>query len=257
MNPNNQIFPSDFGPLIININDQGVGACIAQMGYFEKEQINFLLNLIKELLLIKDKLGIYDVGANIGTHTIPIAKEFGNKVFIRCFEAQRQIFYLLCGNVAINNLNNVFCHNVAVGKKTKFLPSKYKRTIEVSLPNYDLEQNFGGLELLPIKNSDNQHIVKTHSEKVELINLDIYIDEEIDFIKMDIEGMEEEALNGALKLIKKNKPICFVEIFKSDEKKIFIFFKNLGYKGYRTKQDLLAVPQKINITIPSSFVSCF
>jgi len=245
-NPN-EIYKSDYGPIIISNNDKGVSSDIIQSGYFEKNQVILINKIIEVLLTKQNKVIFYDVGANIGTHTLAVAKTFPDKVSVRSFEVQRQIFYMLCGTVAINGLRNVYCHNLAISGNSKL--------IEAHLPNYDEIQNFGGFELKKIDKTDNQNMVKKSCESVSSITLDSFM-EDVDFIKMDIEGMEEEALIGGLELLKRCKPVCFIEIFKSNEDNIFKIFKDMGYIGYRTHQDLFALPPDIDI-IFSDLPRCF
>ena len=56
-------------------------------------------------------------------------------------------------------------------------------------------------------------IEQNGEEKIETMILDNIIDNKIDFIKLDIEGAEIEALEGAFKTIKKNKPTMAVCVY--------------------------------------------
>jgi len=237
MNPNS-VVDTEYGKIIISANDKGVSGDIRGTGYFEREQISVLKILIGKLLEGKDKVTFYDVGANIGTHTLAIANTFKDQVSIRAFEAQRQVFYMLCGTVALNGLRNVHCHNLAVGGWDGFL--------DTTLPDYDKYQNFGGFELIPIQKSDNGDMVKNIVESVQMCTLD-YFKEPIDIIKMDIEGMEETALNNSKDMIAKYKPICMVEHHKSDANALINFFIDLGYSVPPQQHDLLCYPPGLNI----------
>ena len=241
MTMKNTVFATDFGPMIINLNDRGVSGDIIRAGFFEKAQVAFLSEIIKFLISKLGKITVYDVGANLGTHTVAFAKVDPSHVTVRSFEAQRQVFYMLCGNVAINSLSNVYCHHLAVGDQSG-------TSINVMMPNYANYQNIGGFELEPISNSDNGDMVKSHMERIPCETLD-HFDEDVAFIKLDIEGMEEKALSGATLLFERCSPICFVEIFKSDKEKIFKFFQERDYIGYVTHQDLLAIPKSAGIEI--------
>ena len=239
MNPN-KVINSQYGQIIINTNDKGVGSSISEGSYFEPDQINIIIGVINTLLERKDKITFYDVGANIGTHTLAVANTFKDKVFVRAFEAQRQIYYMLCGTIALNGLRNVQAHHCAVGG--------YNGYIDIKLPDYDLRQNFGGLELIDIDKSDNQDMIKNDSENIEMFRLD-HFHERIDFLKMDIEGMEEEALFRSSIMIEEYMPVCYIEVFKSNQEYIFNFMKQFGYKCYSNGQDMIAFPPGLDATI--------
>lgn len=158
-----------------------------------------------------------------------MAKTYQEKIAVRSFEAQRQIYYILCGNIAINGLDNVHAHNLALSNKSSEM-------IDIELPDYSMPNNFGGLELLKSERSDNQYMTKNASEAVETVCIDDF-DEPVDFIKMDIEGMEHFALEGGKTTIAKYRPICFVEMWKCDIEAVKNFFKQLNYIAYQYKPD--------------------
>lgn len=225
----NKVVNSDYGPMIINANDQYIGRSIEVYGYWAKEDIDLIKSLIGLMLNEKSSVSYYDIGANIGTHSIALAKTFGDKISVRSFEAQRQIYYILCGNVAINGLDNIRAHQSAVSNKSNEL-------IQIDLPDYNMPNNFGGLELMGSVRSDNQYMTKNKTESVETLCIDDF-DEPVDFIKMDIEGMEHLALEGGKKTITKYRPICFVEMWKCDTEAVKKFFKKMNYIAYQYKPD--------------------
>lgn len=225
----NKLVNSHYGPMIINANDKFIGASIEKFGSWAADDIEVIKNIIDVLLLSKSHVRVYDVGANIGTHTVALARHFGNSIVLRSFEAQRHMYYLLCGNVALNGLDNVVCHHAAVSDGSA-------NTMDVIMPNYNTLNNFGGLELMHAHNSDNDSMVKDASETVPCLCLDSF-KESVDFVKLDVEGMECQALAGAELLISKSKPVCFVEVLKSDRVKIKDFFKKHDYMLYTYKSD--------------------
>ena len=241
MNPNFAI-NTEYGILILNKNDRGVCGDVQRTGYFERDQINLLKNIIEKLLVKKQHIVFYDVGANIGTHTLAIANTFQDKVSIRSFEAQRQIFYQLCGMVSLNGLRNVSCHNYAIGDDEECL------FIDAMLPDYDAYQNFGGFELLPIDKSDNMDMIKNHQERVDIYPLS-YFNEHVDIIKMDIEGMEEQALKGSEDWIDCYKPVFMVEQHKSNADNIIAFFEDMGYSVPPQQHDLICIPPGFDLIL--------
>jgi FkbM family methyltransferase len=225
----NKIVNSTYGPMIINANDQYIGRSVEIYGAWAQDDIDLIKNLLDLLLAKKEKVIFYDVGANIGTHTVSLAKLFGNKIAVRSFEAQRQIYYVLCGNVAINGLDNVHVHHAAVSNVAN-------DSITVDLPDYTLPNNFGGLELIQTERTDNQYMTKTRRETVNTVTIDQF-DDAVDFLKLDIEGMEHLALQGAKKTIDTHRPICFVEMWKTDIEAVKKFFKQANYRAYAYKPD--------------------
>jgi len=240
MNPN-FVADTEYGKLILNRNDRGVCGDIQRTGYFEREQINILKSIAEKLLAKKQHIVFYDVGANIGTHTLAIASTFKDKVLVRSFEAQSQIFYQLCGMVSLNGLRNVNCYNYAIGGDD--LPY-----IDALFPDYDAYQNFGGFELLPIDKSDNADMIKNHMERVDVYPLS-YFNEHVDLIKMDIEGMEEEALKGSEDWIDCYKPVFMVEQHKSNADNIIAFFESMGYSVPPQQHDLICIPPGFDLTL--------
>ena len=71
---------------------------------------------------------------------------------------------------------------------------------------------------------------------IQLDRLDAIIQDEISFIKMDLEGFELKALEGSIEILKKYKPKLAIAVYHaaSDLREIYQFIKslNLGYKMY-------------------------
>lgn len=238
---NNVVSSTKFGSMIINANDSGVARNILNEGYHSAADISLMKALMDAVLKDRSEILFYDVGANIGSHSLALAKEFGEKIKIRAFEAQREIFYMLCGTISINNLSNVHCYNVAVSDGAEEL-------MEIAVPDYAKSNNFGGLELIDPIRSDNREMSKKGTEFVSAIKLDS-INESVDFIKIDIEGMEDRALAGSSEIFNRCRPICMVEILKTNVDYIYNFFKKRNYIGFRKGIDMIMIPVERNLKI--------
>jgi FkbM family methyltransferase len=238
----NLVAHSDYGPIIVNVFDIAIGQSILKKGFWADGDIELIKKICEQLLNYKKSLTFYDVGANIGTHTLAISKTFGDKVNIRAFEAQSSIFNMMCGTLALNNISNVKPHNFAVSNED----DKYLR---FDLPDYNQNNNFGGFELLVPEKSDNQSMKRSGmSETIKTIRLDSF-DEKVDFIKMDIEGMELLAIEGCVKILKYHRPCMFIEIIKTNKKKLYEILNENNYNIYLLKDDVLCMPKESRLKI--------
>ena len=76
-----------------------------------------------------------------------------------------------------------------------------------------------------------------------MIAFDDYVSDnkidKIDFIKIDIEGAELQALMGMKEVLRKLKPVLLVEILKeqNDRNSILSFLSDLGYQQFYITND--------------------
>jgi len=241
MKYSNIVQPSDFGPIIVSKNDTIISRMITQNGYWAGDDIQLISKILENRLKAKQQVIFYDIGSNIGTHTLALGSLFRNRIMTRAFEAQRQIYYMLCGTVALNNLSNTFCHHNAVSNVSG-------ESMDILLPDYSANNNFGALELRPPKHSYNQRMVYRDKETVKTITVD-HFKEAIDFMKLDIEGMEDAALRGATQSIDQHRPACLIEIHKTDAAFVLEFFKSRNYAAWMKSENLIALPIEMNVTL--------
>jgi FkbM family methyltransferase len=241
-NKNLKTINTTFGKIVININDQFIGKSFLNQKYWGLKDIEIISKIIEYKCKKKNKIVFYDVGANIGTHSIALSNIFKNKIVIRAFEAQSNIYEMFNQSIRINNLNNIELYHNAVSDKNNEI-------IKIDLPDYSKHNNFGGLELFkPFQNSDNAQMQKSGIfEDVKTIKLDIF-NEEVDFIKIDVEGMENLVLKGSKNLIVNHRPFIFMELFKSKLEDVTEFFKDKDYNIYKKGMDAFVIPveSKIN-----------
>ena len=237
----NVLVASAYGPIIVNFRDRYIGARIIEGGYALKGEIENLIKLCEALLSQGAPIAVLDLGANVGTHSLALAKTFDGRITVHAVEAQRQIFHMLCGTMALNGLDNVRCYRAAVSERAG-------ETLTYDLPDYRQANNLGGLELVPPVKSDNAELVKAGREAAPTITIDSFA-VKVDLIKLDVEGMELRVLEGGRHTIARDKPIIFLEFIKPNQDAIVGFFRQQGYHGYVRGGELLAIPPERRITI--------
>lgn len=148
----------------------------------------FINNIFKEFSAKKNDLVIFDIGANIGTYTnlmLESAKKFNVNPIIHIFEPVKSCFEKLYNNYSNNNFLHL--NNFGASDNNKSAEIYYDKdgSSLASLYNRNLKSN--GIEL-------------NITEEITLKRLDDYIIKKnikhIDFIKIDIEGHEIQALKG-------------------------------------------------------------
>lgn len=74
--------------------------------------------LRKTLELLQEGDVAYDIGANLGTHTIFMAKRVKDSGSVVAFEPEEKSYAALLGNIELNKLRNVLPLRLALGEKT-------------------------------------------------------------------------------------------------------------------------------------------
>lgn len=220
----NVLLSCDHGLMIVNRFDcnheqVGHGQWLLDHGNTSTVEAAACFNAIKKI----ESPTIFDVGANIGTFTTWMAGAFPQgKVY--SFEPQRAVFQQLAGNVAINNLYNVYTYNMGLGSTDEH--------VAFNEPDYFNNCDFGTFTL-----KNQNHVPRTsNSIVVEVRTLDSFMElyqvSRIDLLKIDVEGMDLEVLTGGRRAIKMFRPAIFIEhndnkVSVKDE--IIDFLKPYGY----------------------------
>lgn len=226
---------TDHGSMIVNRHDHhqvggqsyGVGHQLLTNSSFDAEEVELALGLLG---LRKQFFGAgvvaIDGGANIGVHSLEWARHMHGWGRVYSFEAQESVFYALAGNIALNNCWNVTARWAALGEKEGF--------IAVPEPDYLRPGSFGSLELRPAAQAefigqdvsyDPDDCVRTPMQTIDSMAL-----QRVDFVKLDVEGMEIDVLRGARETLQRCKPMVMAEVIKSDQAGLLAFMQELGYE---------------------------
>lgn len=232
---------TDHGPMIVNRVDFqvpegggyiGVGTSLLGTGrYITDDELDLQMKMFALLRKYRGPgLNVIDGGANIGVFTLTWAKLLEGWGEVYAFEPQDRIFYALAGNIALNNCFNAHAKHAALGGPTQMF-------INVPHLNYSAAGNFGGLSL--VNKNDIGQPVGDFTYVVPCVSIDSLQLPRVDFIKLDLEGMEISALVGAVKTITKHKPVLLIEHIKVGTPAIERVLPD--YKFIPSNMDVLAI----------------
>lgn len=217
------ILETAYGRMILNRHDLIQTVFLLSKGISpEHREIELLAEAMRHSV---DKPNFVDIGANFGTYSLAMARAVppGGRVY--AFEPQRIIFNMLAGSVALNSLENLFCYHMALGD----------RDGEIEIPQFDYHQtmNFGSVEFGPEqkeKVSQQRRHDPAKQEMVPLRRLDSLGLDRIGMIKIDVEGMEEMVVDGAMETIARCRPLVYLETMKSDAEALRRRFREMNYQ---------------------------
>ncbi len=198
------------GYMLYSTNDTTIGQLLDRFGEFSEGEAQLLENLIEPGDLV------IEVGANIGSLTVPLAQAVGPQGRVIAFEPQHLLFQNLCANIALNGFANVTTLNVAAGATSG----------SVRLPRIDYATPgmFGAHSISAASEGDT----------VPLVTLDSFLQiDRCKLMKIDVEGMEHAVISGAVNLIRKFQPVLYVENDRKEKSPQLIeALSDLGYTMY-------------------------
>lgn len=163
--------------------------------------------------LIRPGMTVVEVGANMGTHSVSMARACAPAPFY-AFEPQPRIFQVLCANLALNDIANAFAYPEGLGEA--------EGRAVVPLVDYGRQGNFGGLELQPEGAVGIQ---------VRIRSLDSFELPSCGLIKIDVEGFEPQVLRGARQTIARCRPLLYVENDRqAQQQEIISLIAGMGYR---------------------------
>jgi FkbM family methyltransferase len=177
-----------------------------------------------------------DVGANIGNHTIYAAKFLGARRIV-CIEPNPEAIMILRINVDLNQLHEqVDMRYLGLGLSDGPGAAVIARTIAMNLGGVALASQAGG--------------------SIRLFAGDELLQgQPIDFIKIDVEGMELAVLKGLERTIAECRPGIFVEVDNAHAPAFHALIQHLGYavvdrfNRYGTSENFMLVPSEVNAII--------
>ena len=161
----------------------------------------------------RGKLAI-DIGAHVGIWTRRLAKDFENVI---AFEPLQK--HIECHKKNCEGLDNITLHEVAM--------SNENGTNTIRTTNF----NSGMSTLIKKRKTKNS---STHT--IETRTLDSFDLPEMDFIKIDVEGWEQQVLEGAKNTILKYKPMMYIEIWQENIEDVTNMLSQMDYGATKVSQ---------------------
>jgi FkbM family methyltransferase len=122
---------------------------------------------------------------------------------------------------------NVSIHEIAL--------SDHDGDAELFIPQGD-DGLVHGLASLEARTAPSTRPVSAH---VPIARLDAVIDQDVAFVKIDVEGHELNVLNGAIELLERCQPVFLVEAEDRHRAEathsVFEFFRSRSYRGFFLK----------------------
>lgn len=183
---------------------------------------------IKEVYtrLLSNGSNALDLGAHTGKHTIPMAQAVGVEGQVFAFEPIQEKFVLLLNNLSKESLFNVGAFNVCCSRSNEVVDFVYLPT----------DPGKSAIHVRKVLETEGVQKVVRPCLAVRLDDFLSNVDR-LEFIKMDIEGAEFEAMLGAVDLISRTRPIIHMEIgppsleaFGTQPEEIFDFLSQNRYE---------------------------
>jgi FkbM family methyltransferase len=201
---------------------------------FDSEKLE--QQLVKNIL--RPGMVVFDVGANIGDYSILFSLLVGNCGKVYSFEPTANIFIQLQERVKEYGCQNIFLFQNAIFSQNQLIEFN-------QFPDeYSVWNSIGKPQMLNPENQ-NQYVPIVKTEMIEAMTLDSFCQqyqiEFIDYLKLDVEEAETDALQGSIGLLTK-KAIRFIQFEISQKmleglnrqaKETFDLLINIGYECNR------------------------
>jgi len=193
----------------VNADDLGIVRVILTEGVWEKYQTELFKKMVREEMVV------VDIGALFGHYSLIGSKLVGSSGIVYAFEPVPSHYELLCKNIKVNGYNNIVPIQKAVSNKTE--------KVNIWVDKFNIasaticEDN-----ALPLF---GYNVSEKASIQVETITLDEFFENRIknnkvDFIKMDVGGVEGLIIDGAERILRSNDLKVFMEFWPDGLKKL-------------------------------------
>ena len=188
--------------------------------YLANEMFFEARELIETLYVLPQRPRIIDVGSNIGNHAL-FWSCIADAARIDCFEPVETNAIQLRRNFEINGIepSRYQVHELGMGD----------RPCTAALAHFD------------IANQGASRLSLAEQGAIRIDTLDrCFPEAAVDLLKIDVEGMELEALEGGRQLIRQQRPLILVEVSNANKGRFFSWVGDNGYRVHRVFEQVHA-----------------
>lgn len=193
---------------------------LCRMGWLGKEYDD--VTFLKEYIRKGDSC--IDIGAHLGYFTIELSRLTGPGGEVFAVEPMSKFNSVLERMLRRYKARNVTLHRVALGGSGDY--------VEMGIPEIGHKKRFAYARIM--ESTPGLQYVDT--EKVENHQGDSLFKDlkRLDFIKIDVEGLEFSVLSSMIHTITIHRPILLCEFFEAEQRlKLYHLLEPLGYRTYR------------------------
>ncbi|WP_300074624.1 FkbM family methyltransferase [uncultured Ruegeria sp.] len=195
-----------YGPFFIPNGNDLISESLRKYGEWAQSELNILCDFLR------DGDTVVDGGACLGTHSRAFSHAVGSNGQVISFEPTTKNRQFLQLNANASLVANIDVRAAALGAQPG--------TGQVSQA---LEDNAGGTRIAACETGGT----------VTVVRLDDEVLGQVSFIKLDLEGSELEALQGANRILSQDRPVVFCEVLDlSGGAQIYKYMSERGYVSY-------------------------
>lgn len=217
------------GPLMVNLQDQGVGQpTFLNRDWEHNETLYLVENVAPDSIFV-------DIGANIGYYTVLASSLVGASGRVFSFEPDRQNFQILEQNLALNHCDNVTLHSCALGE-TDDLQCLYKSDSNsgdhrLSIFAFEKDRE---TELVPVRRLDSFLNTLAPGKRIAM--------------KMDVQGFEVHVMRGMTRILEERDvylvmaELCpkLISLSGDEPDDMLELFKDAGFRPFLLDADGVA-----------------
>lgn len=211
------------GQMVVLSQDNYIGRSLIEYGEWTEQEFDVMAQAVKPGDVVAD------IGANVGSITIPLALKVGSAGCVYAFEPQPRIFQLLATNTVLTGATNARLFHAGCGAQSG--------NVDIPEIGYQKEFNYGALKLADLDAMAAQMRTESRESIIRRVPIvrfdDVFDHKRLKLMKIDVEGMEVDVLKGAQKSIEQYRPVLYVENeFADRSPELLTALFDLGYDAW-------------------------